>query len=303
MRLEFHQKLILFAAVLAIGAAVKFDYKGAGIEESTQQPTAQPPTRLVTHEVAAEKLLDASPTQAPPKLATRKQSFIEFVLPTIELENHSVSQMREELSRLQQKPLLSAEEQAWLRSLGRQYRIKSSLSEKAMIGELLTRVDRLPASLVLAQAAVESAWGTSRFAQDGNNLFGQWCMTAGCGIVPSGRSETASHEVRRFDSVQDSVHGYFMNINTNRAYKPLRDLRSCQRGQGELLNGAILAAGLLDYSAIGEAYVETVRTVIRVNRLESLDRVSQGLALGHFSDSGCLEEATGLDSSPVATGA
>tara|TARA_Y100000310_G_scaffold310737_1_gene356271 strand:+ start:484 stop:1371 length:888 start_codon:yes stop_codon:yes gene_type:complete len=295
MRLEFHQKLILLVAVLTIGTAVKIDFRGTGIEVYTPQKTLEP------SEVAAKKPLDSRPTEPPPDLATRKQSFIEFVLPSIELENEAIGRFREELSRLRLKSVLSSEEHEWLRSLGGQYRIHASLSDEARIEELLTRVDRLPPSLVLAQAAIESAWGTSRFAQDGNNLFGQWCMTAGCGIVPLERAATANHEVRKFDSVQDSVHGYFMNINTHLAYQPLRDLRSCQRVQGELLSGAMLAAGLLEYSAIGEVYVEAVRSVIRFNRLESLDHTGQ--TADHLSISRCFQEDPQLDSALVATGA
>ncbi|HJN52269.1 MAG: glucosaminidase domain-containing protein [Pseudomonadales bacterium] len=293
MRLRFHQKLILLGVVLTIGTAVKIDFRGTGIEVYTQHT-------LETSEVAAKKILDSRPTESPPDLATRKQSFIEFVLPSIELENQSIGRIREELSRLQLKPLLSSEERDWLGSLASQYRIYSSPSDKASIAKLLTRVDRLPPSLVLAQAAIESAWGTSRFAQHGNNLFGQWCMTAGCGLVPLERAETASHEVRKFDSVQDSVHGYFMNINTHLAYRGLRELRSCQRVKGELLSGAMLAAGLLDYSARGAAYVETVRSVIRFNRLESLDKV--GLT-SIFTESRCFQADQQLDSTLVTTGA
>lgn len=298
MKLKIQQKLILLAVLITIGTAVKFEFKGTGIEEYTLEPID-----LVSTEVAAKKILETSPAESQPDLTIKKTLFFEFVLPSIEQENLAISRFREELSRLQQKPLLSSEEQAWLQALGRKYRIRSSLSDKRRIEKLLTRVDHLPPSMVLAQAAIESAWGTSRFAQDGNNLFGQWCMTEGCGLVPRDRSASASHEVRRFDSVQDSVHGYFMNINTNLAYQPLRDLRSCQRGQGELLNGAMLAAGLVDYSAIGQAYVEAVRTVIRVNRLESHDSVIQGLTVNHFTHSNCFQEAAGVDTTLVATGA
>ena len=296
MRLEFQQKLILLAVILTIGTAVRIDFKGTGIEGYTPQQITLEPS-----EVAAITALDSRPTESPPDLTTKKRTFIEFVLPSIELENRSIGRFREKLSRLQLKPLLSSQERDWLRSLGRQYRIYSSPSDKAHIEELLARVDRLPPSLVVAQAAIESAWGTSRFARDGNNLFGQWCMTAGCGLVPRERSATASHEVRKFDSVQDSVHGYFMNINTHVAYQALRDLRSCQRGHGELLSCAMLAAGLLDYAAIGAAYVETVRNVIRVNRLESLDR--GGPIRNHFADSDCFQAVPQLDNTLVLTGA
>jgi Bax protein len=317
MSLKFHQKLALLAALPTLGAAVIFEFTGTGVEEYTQKLIT-----LDTTEVAANTILDTSPAFSPtispasspvlspappPGLAAKKSAFIESVLPAIHLENHLISQLREGLLRLQHKPLISSGERDWLRSLGRQYKIRSSLSESARISELLVRADKLPPSLAVAQAAIESAWGTSRFAQLGNNLFGQWCMTRGCGIVPSGRAGEASHEVRKYDSVQESVHGYFMNINTNRAYRSLRNIRTCQRGKGELLSGTMLAAGLQHYSEIGEAYVKSVRRVIRFNRLDSLDYLSEGLALTtHVADSQCSQqgpERQELDSTLVAAGA
>ena len=135
----------------------------------------------------------------------------------------------------------------------------------ASIQELLLRVDEIPTSLVLAQAANESAWGTSRFAQDGHNYFGQWCFKQGCGITPSNRAPGATHEVKRFNTPMDSVHAYFININTHRAYKTLREIRASAE---KPVSGVLLADGLLNYSERKQAYIDELKSMIISNNLE-----------------------------------
>ena len=126
----------------------------------------------------------------------------------------------------------------------------------------------IPNSLALVQAANESAWGTSRFARDANNYFGQWCFTRGCGLIPANRIEGAHHEVQRFSSPKESVASYLNNLNTHNAYAQLRSIRSNAVKNGEPITGYLLAAGLGKYSERGEAYIEEIRTMIRVNHLE-----------------------------------
>jgi Bax protein len=130
----------------------------------------------------------------------------------------------------------------------------------------LARVDTVPLSLVLAQAANESSWGQSRFAQEGNNLFGEWCFREGCGIVPEQRSAGKSHEVAAFDSVNASVRSYLHNLNTGRAYAALRKLRQQARAAGEAPKAMVLASGLARYSERGLAYVHEIKAMIRSNR-------------------------------------
>ena len=125
-------------------------------------------------------------------------------------------------------------------------------------------------SLVLAQAANESGWGTSRFARQANNYFGMWCYQAGCGLKPRQRDQGQSHEVKHFKHVQDSVISYLHNLNTNRAYQPLRDLRQTTRDLGAPLRGVLLAEGLHAYSSRGEAYIKDIQTMIIANDLEQL---------------------------------
>lgn len=136
---------------------------------------------------------------------------------------------------------------------------------------LLKRIDVIPPALVLAQAAKESAWGTSRFALDANNYFGQWCFSRGCGLVPSQRIDSAKHEVRRFDSPRQSVRAYLFNLNTGRAYGDLRQMRLEAAEKGERLSSYDLAGSLLYYSERREAYVEEVRSLIVFNNLSRFD--------------------------------
>jgi Bax protein len=123
----------------------------------------------------------------------------------------------------------------------------------------------------LAQAANNSAWGTSRFAKQANNYFGQWCFTKGCGIVPARRDAGSKHEVRKFDTTQGSVSSYVRNINTGSAYSSLRTVRANARRNKSMLTGHDLAVGLVGYSARDDAYVKEIRSMIRTNKLNNYD--------------------------------
>ena len=152
--------------------------------------------------------------------------------------------------------------------LAKQYRIKLKVTDQGFFSRLLSRVDSLPESLVLAQAANESAWGTSRFARQGNNLFGQWCFKPGCGLVPQARDDEAFHEVAKFSSVQGSINAYFANLNSHPAYEPVREIRGCLRQQQARVTGVALAEGLEQYSSRGYAYIDELQAMIRFNQLE-----------------------------------
>ena len=131
---------------------------------------------------------------------------------------------------------------------------------------MLVRVDIIPTSLVLVQAANESAWGTSRFARIGLNFFGIWCYRTGCGMVPGGRNTGAKHEVAAFQSVDAAVSGYFNNINKHNAYHVFRTIRAELRAQDQPLDAEILATGLLPYSERGAQYVLDLTDMLRHNQ-------------------------------------
>ena len=155
-----------------------------------------------------------------------------------------------------------------LQRLAERYRVELSVSPTPELTELYTRAEVVPLSLALAQAAHESAWGTSRFAVEGRNYFGIWCYQPGCGITPLERTPGATHEVQRFESVTDSVRRYAHLLNTHPAYKELRLIRAAARASGRTPRGADIAIGLSSYSERGPDYVAEIRQIIRVNRLE-----------------------------------
>ena len=136
---------------------------------------------------------------------------------------------------------------------------------------LIRRIDIVPPSLALAQAANESAWGTSRFAREGNNFYGHWCYVEGCGIVPAQREAGARHEVADFASPEESVERYIHNLNHHPAYRELRASRAELRAENEPVNGLELVDELTGYSERGDEYIEELRAMIRFNELLRFD--------------------------------
>ncbi len=168
---------------------------------------------------------------------------------------------------------LSPQDQAIVLDLADEFWVDvDDKSFKQIVGELLIKIDEVPPSLVVAQAINESGWGRSRFAQEANNLFGMWCYTPGCGLVPARRRANDKHEVKRYASIQDSVDEYLRNINRNKAYSELRALRAEQRQRLQPLSGEYLAQGLRRYSSIGAEYVNRIRGIIRSRQLDRLDQ-------------------------------
>lgn len=167
---------------------------------------------------------------------------------------------------------LNSTDQQKVQEIAKKYRIKKfSINKKQDWQELLNRVDVVPNSLIIAQAANESAWGTSRFVKMGNNFFGQWCFKKGCGVVPKNRTAGSAHEVRYFNTAAESVRSYLMNLNTHKAYQALRNLRAQNRKEKKSLSGDYLAGGLINYSQLREKYVKYIRSLIHYNKLEKFD--------------------------------
>ena len=209
----------------------------------------------------------------------KKQIFFKALLPMIILANNEIRRERKQIKELQslieQGVHLDEFQMNKLTKLAKRYKIKSaSLTSKQALEVLLLRVDTIPAELALAQAANESAWGTSRFSQQANNLFGEWTFIQGTGLIPEGRPEGATYEVRRFENVYESVRSYLQNLNTHFAYKELRQIRAEARHAGERLDGSKLAEGLFRYSIRGDEYVKDLQSLIRSNRLTRFAAVS-----------------------------
>lgn len=204
----------------------------------------------------------------------KKRAFFEYMLPLIQETNQQVIAERKELDLLAENaPGLNFFQRIKLGQLAEKYFVsQEDKTDSQVIEQLMLRVDPVPASLALAQAAIESAWGTSRFAVQGNNLFGQWCYTKGCGLVPRNREVGRQHEVAVFSTVSESVESYIRNINTHRAYSALRASRARLRAEKISVSGYQLAENLLEYSELREKYVHEVQAVIRLNNLARFDK-------------------------------
>ncbi|MFM2484052.1 glucosaminidase domain-containing protein [Celerinatantimonas yamalensis] len=201
-------------------------------------------------------------------LQQRKERFSDYLLPMVKSLNLLILKKRSLLLTAQQqykqKGVLSTDAHHYVIELAKEYSVTLDTNTVTddTFKQLLLRVDIVPPNLVLAQAANESAWGTSRFAQKGNNLFGQWCFQTGCGIVPSQRADNATHEVRKFRSPFQSLRSYMLNLNTNSAYNKFRILREKSRQAGRTLKGQVLVAGLVNYSSRGAAYVDSLKQLM-----------------------------------------
>lgn len=199
----------------------------------------------------------------------RKREFFAYLLPAIEETNARIYEQRELLLSLADKYLegesLTRQEIKWLERLSDYYRVEEAELE-GMLSALVSRVDIVPATVVLIQAANESGWGTSRFAREGLNFFGQWCWTPGCGIVPGARPEGQVYEVRRFDSMEASVMAFVRNLNTHFAYEDLRVMRLEEREMDDTVSSATITAGLMSYSERGQDYIDELNQMIRINR-------------------------------------
>ncbi|MFT6030112.1 MAG: Bax protein [Oleiphilaceae bacterium] len=203
----------------------------------------------------------------------KKQAFFDFLLPIIVDENIFLMQIRNQLKDLEQKfklQSLKIDETEWLFELKKDYLVESE-DIKTIIQTLLKKIDIIPPSLILAQAAIESGWGTSRFAREANNLFGHWCFSAGCGLVPKQRDDNKAHEVAKFDTINESIRAYLKNLNSFHRYEYFRALRAQstikQTGKGVLK----LLAGLEAYSEQGNLYIKKVSNLIKHNKLQRFD--------------------------------
>jgi Bax protein len=205
----------------------------------------------------------------------RKVMFIKTALPLILHVNELILYDRDRIevlaAKLEDGETLSADEQDWLAGKAEEYRL-----DKVDLAEMLRRVDIIPPSLALAQSAEESGWGTSRFAQQGNALFGQRIFKGTNGIVPKRRDKGKTHRVRTFSHLIEGVKSYARNLNGHPAYKKFRAVRARLRDGGQDLNGDRLARTLAAYSERGPAYVRTIRAIIRVNELHQYDKARLG---------------------------
>lgn len=200
----------------------------------------------------------------------KKQDFFGFLLPRVKASNENILNERNWLLSLDLKNLTD-QQQDKLNELAEKYEVDDYENLEQLMATLKRRIDILPPSMVLAQAANESAWGTSRFARKGNNLFGQWCYVKGCGLIPKKRDNDGRHEVAKFDDVQASIESYMRNLNSQFSYKELRIQRSIMRNNNKNISGYELAEGLIKYSTRREEYIKEIQAMIKQNNLDQYD--------------------------------
>ena len=224
-------------------------------------------------EVRTEKLVKPIYfTQFPRDLETiqstklKKETFIQIVLPLIVAENERILEDRKKLKILSEKKFTTDLEKQWLRQKLLEYKVK-----KADLKELLLRMDIIPTSIALAQAAKESGWGTSRFALEGNAIFGQWTWS-GQGIAPLDRESNKNHKILKFP-IQASVKAYKNNLNTHKSYAKFREKRKLLREKNKEITGLALTDTLKNYAQTGSEYTKILNQIIRKNRLTDFEPV------------------------------
>jgi Bax protein len=195
----------------------------------------------------------------------RKEFFIQIVLPLIIEENNNIKLDRKTLFAIINKSNNSNTEKKWLEKKYKQYGVKSG-----DLSSLKIRMDEIPVSLAIAQAAKETGWGTSRFALEGNALFGQWTWS-GDGLKPKEAKEGENHKVMKFNILQASVRAYQRNINTHSTYKDFRKARAKLRDNNKPLDSIELSKHLNKYAETGNQYVEVLQKIIKQNKLQDFD--------------------------------
>ena len=195
----------------------------------------------------------------------RKEFFIQIVLPLVLKENNNIRLDRKTLFKIINKSNNTKLEKKWLEKKYKQYGVTSK-----DLTTLKIRMDEIPVSLALAQAAKETGWGTSRFAQEGNALFGQWTWS-GEGLKPKEADENKGHKVMKFNVLQASVRAYQRNLNTHRSYKNFRLARAHLRDNNQPLDSLIISQFLKNYAETGNQYVEVLQKIINQNNLKDFD--------------------------------
>lgn len=204
----------------------------------------------------------------------KKKAFFQYLLPEVMYQNELILSERNFVVALQNQwqmadktsDSLNQIQQMRIQVLARKYYVDYTGLSDVFFEKLLTRIDVIPVELVLVQAANESAWGTSRFAREGFNFFGMWCFSKGCGFVPRRRDDDRDHEVEKFNNLSAGVAKYLNTLNRHYAYEDLRYIRAVFRQTQQPITAEMLAEGLLHYSERGQAYVEELQAMIRVNR-------------------------------------
>jgi Bax protein len=197
----------------------------------------------------------------------KKETFIKIVLPLVVAENEKILEDRFKLKKITNRKITTDIEKQWLRQKFLEYKVK-----KGNVDELMSKMDIIPASIALAQAAKESGWGTSRFALEGNAIFGQWTWN-GKGIAPLNRDKSKKHKILKFPILRASVKAYKNNLNTHKSYLKFREMRKNLREKNKKITGLILTKTLDNYAETGSEYTKILEQIITQNRLMDFELV------------------------------
>ena len=249
----------------ALESSIMHHYAGVNVHADPHRPI---PNVFVDH-------LPGDFAQVMP-VDKRKQLFVQSVLPLVLLVNAKIEAIRGRLQSLAAQQTLSADDQVWIMALQERYGLSRGVAHSGAVRpdaakKLLLHIDIIPVSLALSQAAAESGWGRSRFARQGNALFGQWTEDGERGLLPLNRDQDKRHFVRAFPNLLASVDSYMRNLNSHPAYHDFRVARAGARQRNLPLNSLFLVGYLSAYSERGHVYIEELRTIIRVNKFSALD--------------------------------
>lgn len=209
-------------------------------------------------------------------LRKRQDLFLRALLPIVLIENRRIYEQREMVKYILNSdfPVQNSSMYNWLEKLAQKLRIRGDLNDRRVLEKILIRLDEIPPALALAQGAIETGWGTSRFALEGNSLFGQWTYKSKNGLAPSKRESGKNHFVASFPDLRSSVRAYMHNLNTGRAYSEFRLARAKLRADNSALSAEVLADYLQRYSQRGEDYVNELQRMIRSQRISSIAKAS-----------------------------
>jgi Bax protein len=213
----------------------------------------------------------------------KKELFVEMMLPNVLKVNNEILAERKEFlevfNKIKKNQKITDEERNYIEEKAKKYKVKSKFfpsNEQRYINlveELDYRINYIPVSLAIAQAAIESGWGQSRFAKEGNSLFGQWSWD-GTGIIPKDREEGESYRVKTFKDIQSAVRSYALNLNSHLSYKQFRINRYLILQRQNFIYGKNLVPNMILYSQLREKYLGLLKSVINSNKLTLLDRAS-----------------------------
>lgn len=292
--------LLLLVMITAAVVAAQTTTPAAMTADITPQPIPQ--NISVDSTQVLYNMLDASrsdwppigPQTIPPLLLTklpedfaqalqpveRRVLFLRSLLPIVLVENRRLHEQRALAAWLLdgKLPVAGSPMRDWLTRLAKQYRVRGNLEKPAVRHKLLLRLDEIPPSLALAQAAIETGWGSSRFALEGNSLYGQWTYDDSKGLEPSQRDEDATHRVASFPDLRASVRAYMRNLNTGSAYHEFRTARAMTRAEAQPLDASELATHLHRYSQRGKDYVADIQQIIRSPAIAALNKIHLGRA-------------------------